>query len=88
MDYVTEAQDTILFQSKHLSEWEIRYINDDLQFVKKNFEKFQKLLLKKYKEDIAEITIENIPICVVPGLIEKNQKKIITLMNKFNIFRK
>jgi acetylornithine deacetylase len=66
--------------------WEIRYINDDLQFVKKNFEKFQKLLLKKYKEDIAEITIENIPICVVPGLIEKNQKKIITLMNKFNIF--
>ncbi len=64
--------------------WEIRYINEDLQFVKNKFQNFQKFLIKKYKEDISEITIENIPKCVVPGLIEKNQKKIITLMNKFN----
>lgn len=66
--------------------WEIRYINDDLQFVKNNFQKFQNYLLKKYKKDISDISIENIPICVVPGLKEKNQKKIIKFMNKFNFF--
>lgn len=68
--------------------WELRYIKNDILFVKKNFFQYQKNFAKKYKKYIKNLLIENEVLFAVPGLNEKNQSKILNFMKHFNIEKK
>ncbi len=64
---------------------EIRYVKDDLKFVKNKFLKFQKKLFNKYLKYINDFKVNTKILAEVPGLQEKNQKKIKNYMKNLNI---
>ena len=68
--------------------WELRYVKNDILFVKRNFFDYQKKFIKKYKNKIKNLQIENNILCTVPGLNEKNQSKILNFMKKYNFTKK
>jgi len=67
--------------------WELRYVKDDIKFVKNQFFKYQKKLYKNFIK-IKNIKIYNKILFAVPALDEKNQKKIFMLMKKLKITKK
>tara|TARA_Y100000741_G_scaffold240226_2_gene183944 strand:+ start:1536 stop:2672 length:1137 start_codon:yes stop_codon:yes gene_type:complete len=68
--------------------WELRYIKNDLAFVKKKFFEYQKKFIKNNSIAIRNIQIENNILYAVPGLNEKNQYKILNFMKNFNFIDK
>ncbi len=68
--------------------WELRYIKNDILFVKKNFFAYQEKFLKKYRKQIINLEIENNVLFAVPGLNEKNQSKILNFMKNYNYTKK
>jgi len=63
---------------------EVRYINDDIQYVKKKMNKIQNEIMKKYSYYSNYLSIKNNILAHVPSLKQKKQTKILDFMKKIH----
>ncbi len=72
-----------IIPKKAFFRWEMRYINNDNNFIKNKLFKYQKKFLKINKKFTANYLINNETLFYVLGLKENKQKTIINFMKKF-----
>ena len=72
-----------IIPKKTFFRWEMRYINNDNNFIKNKLFEYQKKYLKVNKKFTANYLINNKTLFYVLGLKENKQKTIIKFMEKF-----
>ena len=72
-----------IIPKKTVFRWEMRYINNDNNFIKNKLFKYQKHFLRINKKFTSNYLIDNETLFYVLGLKENKQKTIINFMKKF-----
>ena len=72
-----------IIPKKTFFRWEMRYINNDNNFIKNKLFKYQKKFLRINKKFTSNYLINNETLFYVLGLKENKQKTIINFMKKF-----